>query len=215
MKLFASVTQEGYNLGLQFREAQLSRTLERVVKRRGGSRLYRPMVTTLLTFSIVSLVLILRYAVVRGWRSDKLSIQDWEHRKHEVDLEIFRAILDRDDLRYLRTSLSPREFQALQRKRIRIALRILRLVQENADLLTGVLGLTELKCVPAALEQESDEFANGVMQLRLNLIRAKISLYLEWVFPFWAPSLPALSAQYQRLVQSFTSLQQQDWRQVN
>ena len=172
------------------------------------------MVTTLLTFSIVSLALILRYAVVRGVRSE-LSIQDWEHRKHEVDLEIFRAILDRDDLRYLRTSLSPREFHALQRKRIRIALRILRLVQENADLLMGVLGITELKCVPTALELESDEFVNGVMQLRLNLIRARISLCLQWVFPFWTPSLPALSVQYQRLVQSFTSLQQQDWRQVN
>lgn len=172
------------------------------------------MLTTLVTISIVSLALILRFGVLRAWRADRISIKDWEKRKREIDVEIFRTLLDREDLRYLRTSLSPREFQVLRRKRIRIALRMLRRVQENADLLMGVLGLIDLKSAPA-LEQKLDEFANSVAQLRLNLIRANICLYVQWVFPSWVPSLPAFGVQYENVVQSFTSLWVQDCKQVN
>lgn len=164
----------------------------------GEILLSNPMLTTLLIVSIVSLVLILRYGILHGWRADKPSIKDWDVRKHQVNLEILRALLDRDDLRYVRTSLSPKEFRVLQRKRICIALRMLDLVQENSNLLVRALVLTERKCAPA-LGREMDEFVNSLLQLRLNLIRAKIFLYLQWV----SPSLPAFSARYQKLVESF------------
>lgn len=137
------------------------------------------MASALIIFLVVSLALILALSV-SGGRAEQLNIQDWEARKQAIDVEILRALLDRDDWRYLRKSLSPREFQVFQRKRIRLGLRILRLVERNADLLMelGRLGrLGRLNGDPVR-RQQADELVAGIIQLRLNLLRRG-----QWLFP--------------------------------
>jgi hypothetical protein len=170
------------------------------------------MLTALLIFSVVSFALILRCALLHGRRAETLSVHEWKDRRHQIDVETFRALLDRDDCQYLRKSLSPREFQAFQRTRIRLALRMLRMVEENADLLTQIGRLGRLDGDPLR-RQQADKLVAAAIQFRLNLLRVRFCLCMQWLYPSWTLSLRAFAMQYEHLWDSLIRFQQHKWQQ--
>lgn len=170
------------------------------------------MLTTLLMFSVVSFALILGCALLRCRRAETPSVYEWEQRRHQVDVEIFRALLDRDDCQYLRKSLPPREFQSVQRKRIRVALRMLRMVEEDAVLLTQIGKLDGLDCDPLC-RQEANELVASAIQLRLNLLRVRFCLCVQWLYPSWTYSLPAFATQYENLCDSLIRSHQHKYQE--
>src|SRR5882724_11486053 len=103
------------------------------------------MVTTLLTLAVASLVLVLAYALLRRAHTGVRDNQDWEQRKHAIDVKIFRVLLDRNEEVQLRRFLPPNQFAIFQRRRIHLALRMLRLVDDNAGMAMELARLAKLK----------------------------------------------------------------------
>jgi hypothetical protein len=169
------------------------------------------MVSTLLVFAAALSALALAWSLLRRVHPEIRNRQDWDEKKHEIDVHIFRALLDRNEERYLRSTLSRNQFREFRRKRIRLALRMLRLVEENAGMLTKLGQLARMKGDPALTEQ-ADELVATAIQFRLNLVQARLSLWLKWLFPFWTVSLPAFEAQYQQLLDSLARVQQRGWQ---
>jgi hypothetical protein len=169
------------------------------------------MVSTLLVLAVALSVLALAWSLLRHVHPEIHNRQDWDANKHEIDVEIFRTLLDRNQESYLRSALSHNQFQRFRRKRIRLALRMLRLVEENAGMLTRLGELARMKGDPALTEQANELVATAI-QFRLNLVLARFSLWLKWLFPFWTVSLPAFEVRYQQLLDSLARVQQRGWQ---
>jgi len=159
------------------------------------------MVSTLLTLAIASLALVLAYALLRRAHTGLRDGHDWEQRKHAIDVEIFRVLLDRNEENQLRRFLPPHQFANFERKRIHLALRMLRLVDDNAGMAMELGRLAKMKG-DLALAAKIDEMIVTAFQLRLNLLLARLYLYLKLVFPSWSVSLPAFEVRYQHLLDS-------------
>jgi hypothetical protein len=159
------------------------------------------MVSTVLTLAVAFLALVLVYALLRrahtGVRNDHI----WEQRKHAIDVEIFRVILDRNEEVQLRRFLPPHQFANFQRRRIHLALRMISLVDDNAGMAMELGRLAKMKG-DLAFAPKIDEMIATAFQLRLNLLLARLCLYLKWAFPSWAMSLPAFEVRYQHLLES-------------
>jgi hypothetical protein len=76
---------------------------------------------------------------------------------------------------------------------------MLRLMEENAGMLTRLGQLAKMKGDPI-LTEKADEMLAGALQLQLNLLLGRLCLYLKWVFPSWTISVSALEASYQDLM---------------
>lgn len=169
------------------------------------------MVSTLLVFAAAASALALTWSLLRHVPPEIRNQLDWEERKHEIDVQVFRALLDSGEETYLRNSLARNQFQEFRRKRIRLALRMLRLVEENAGMLMRLGQLARMKGDPL-LTEKADELVATAIQFRLNLFLARLSLCLKWLFPSWTVSLPAFEAKYQRLLDSLARVQQRGWQ---
>ncbi|MGH9517241.1 MAG: hypothetical protein ACRD3P_16360 [Terriglobales bacterium] len=159
------------------------------------------MVSTLLTLAVGFLALVLAYALLRRAHTGVRDHHNWEQRKHAIDVETFRVILDRNEEIQLRRFLSPLQFANFQRRRIHLALRMISLVDDNAGMAMEVGRLAKSKG-DLTLVPKIDEMIATAFQLRLNLLVARLCLYLKWVFPSWAMSLPAFEVRYQHLLDS-------------
>jgi hypothetical protein len=169
------------------------------------------MVSTLLVLAAAASALALAWSLLRSVPPEIRNQLDWEERKHEIDVQIFRALLDSGEETYLCSSLSRNQFQEFRRKRIGLALRMLRLVEENAGMLMRLGQLARMKGDPV-LTEKADELVATAIQFRLNLLLARLSLCLKWLFPSWTVSLPAFEVRYQRLLDSLAGVQQRGWQ---
>jgi hypothetical protein len=159
------------------------------------------MVSTLLILAVASLALVFAYGLLRSGYPEIRNGRDWDEKKHDIDVQIFRVLLDRNEELQLRSFLSQNQFAAFQRRRIHLALRMLRLVDENAGMLMELGRLVKTKGDPA-LTQKVDELIATALQLRVNLFLARLCLYLKWLFPSSTISLPAFEVRYQHLLDS-------------
>ena len=159
------------------------------------------MFSTILTLSVALLALVLAYALLRRAHTGVRGDHDWEQRKHAVDVEIFRVLLDRNEEVQLRRFLPPNQFATLQRRRTCLALNMLRLVDENAGMAMQLGRLAKMRSDPA-LAAKIDEMIATAFQLRLNLILARLCLYVKWTFPSLRVFLPAFEVRYQHLLDS-------------
>jgi hypothetical protein len=78
---------------------------------------------------------------------------------------------------------------------------MIRLVDDNAGMAMELGRLAKMKG-NLALAPKIDEMIAMAFQLRLNLLLARCCLYLKWIFPSWAMSLPAFETRYQHLLDS-------------
>jgi hypothetical protein len=103
------------------------------------------MVSTFLILGIVASSLALAWSLLRGAGSAIRCLEDWEAQRHEVDTHLFRLLLDRNEERYLRSVLPRDQFLVFQRMRIGFALRLLRLVEQNASMSMRLGQLARMK----------------------------------------------------------------------
>ena len=161
---------------------------------------------TILFASVLSLFLV--WLVLRPGLSPIKSLEDWEAKKHDVDPEVFRVLLDPSQEEYLQESLSPGEFRLYQRRRLALALRLLDLVGENTAMLMKLGQLARMEANPR-LAKEAEELIYGALWLRVNLLLVRPCLWLKWLFPGRALSLPAVEMPYEQLLAYFSRIQQQ------
>ncbi|MCU1271666.1 MAG: hypothetical protein JWN74_2960 [Acidobacteriaceae bacterium] len=159
------------------------------------------MVSTLVIFAVATLALVFVYGLLRSGYPEIRNGRDWDEKKHEIDVQIFRILLDRNEELQLQSFLSQDQFAAFQRRRIHLGLRMLRLVDENAGMLMELGRLVKMKGDPA-LALKVDELIATALQLRLNLFLARLCLYVKWLFPSATVSLPAFEMRYQQLLDS-------------
>ena|SRR5256885_15057212 len=165
------------------------------------------MASTLLILAVAASALGLAWALLRKGPFDIRTDQDWEEKKNDIDVQIVRALLDPNEERYLRRSLSPRQFKIFYRRRIRLTLRMLRLVDENAGMLIRMGQLARLKH-DAELTRQADELIATAIQFRWNLFLARPCLYVQCLMPSWGLSLAALGVRYRHLLDSLACVQQ-------
>jgi hypothetical protein len=161
---------------------------------------------TILLVSVLSLYLV--WTILRPGLPEIKSLADWEGRNHAIDPELFRVLLDPAEERYLRQSLPSREFRIFQRKRIALALRWLELVGENASMLLKLGQLAKME-PNSGLAREAEDLIRGALRLRVNLMLAQPCLWLKWLSPGWALSLPAVEIPYQESLMYLSRIRQQ------
>ena len=166
------------------------------------------MVSTLTILFASGLSLFLVWAVLRPGLPAIKSLEDWEAKRHKVDAEVFRILLDPSEERYLQQSLAPREFRRFQRKRMALALLTLDLVGKNAAMLMKLGQLARTEGNPR-LAKEAEELIHGALRLRVNLLLAQPCLWLKWLFPGWTLSLPAVEMPYEELLTYLGRIRQQ------
>jgi len=166
------------------------------------------MVSTLTILLVSGLSLFLVWNILRPGLPQIKSLEDWEAKKHEADVEVFRILLDPTEEKYLQHTLPPREFRIFQRRRIVLALGWLDLVGENAGMLMKLGQLARTSTNPA-LAEEAEDLIYAALQLRVNLLAVQLGLWLKWVFPGWALSLPAVEVTYEELLTYLSRIQQQ------
>jgi hypothetical protein len=161
---------------------------------------------TILLVSVVSLYLV--WTIFRPSLPQIKSLADWEANNYAVDPVLFRVLLDPAEERYLRRSMPSHDFRVFQRKRIALALRWLDLVGKNASMLLKLGQLVKTGVNPQ-LAQEAEDLVRGALRLRVNLIFAQPCLWLKWLFPGWALSLPAVEIPYEELLTYLNRIRQQ------
>ena len=159
------------------------------------------MVSTLLIVAVAVLALAFGYSLLRNAHVAARPEQDALQNPSEIDVDIFRVLLNRHQELQLRQYLTTSQFAAFERRRIRIALRMLRLVDDNAAMLMQRARLAISKNDSEVIGK-MDQLIASAFQLRLNLLLARFCLCLKWIFPSWAMSLPAFEVRYQRLLDS-------------
>ena len=166
------------------------------------------MASTLLILGVASATLVLVWSLLHCRDNQILSVQDWEDRKHQIDAHVFRVLVDSSEERYLRKSLSHRQFKQFQRRRIRLAWRMLSLVEANTGMLMRLGQLAKIKGDPA-LTQKANQLIIAAIDLRLNLLLARVSLYLKWLYPLSNLSVPIIETRYQLLLDRVAHLRPQ------
>jgi hypothetical protein len=159
------------------------------------------MVSTLLIVTVAVLALGIGYSLLRNAHVATRARQDSVQNTPEIDIEIFRVLFDRNQELQLRQYLTASQFAAFERRRIGIALRMMRLLDRTAGMLMQRARLTRTNNDPE-VAREIDQLIVQAFQLRLNLILARLCLYLKWVFPAWTVTLPAFEVRYQHLLDS-------------
>jgi hypothetical protein len=166
------------------------------------------MVSTLIIVIAAVLSLFLVWKILRPGLPEVRSLDDWECKKHEVDLAALRILLEPSEEKFLRESLSPVQFRRFQRARCRLALHILELVGNNAAMLIKLGHLARVGANPA-LAKETDELISRALRLRVNLLFVQAYLWLKWLFPGWMLSVPALEMPYEELLGYLSQIRQQ------
>jgi len=161
---------------------------------------------TILFVSVLSLYLV--WTIVRPGLPQIKSLEDWEAKNHAVDPEMFRLLLDPAEERYLRRSLPSDEFRLFQRKRMGLALRWLDLVGQDAAMLMKLGQLAKTEANPT-LAREAADLIHGALRLRVNLMLVEPCIWLKWIFPGWALTLPAVELPYRELLTYLNRIRQE------
>lgn len=145
------------------------------------------MVSAILVLGLAAISLALAWSLLSR-KSSACDLQDWERKQNKIDVQILRSLFDQREDHYLQCSLSRKDFQLQVRKRIRLTLEMLRVVEEN----TNLLGMKQVSISNRnpELTCQRDELLACTVQLRLNLLLARFFLCLEWLFPSWTLLLP-------------------------
>lgn len=169
------------------------------------------MVSTLIILSVVAIALALVWSLLfHNGQPRILTLNDWEAKRWEIDVRVFRYLVDINEDHYLSESLPHNCLSGVHRRRTQLALRIIRLAKENADMLIKLGALARAK--NPALTTEADRLIVAATELRFNLALVRYCLWIKWLFPRWPISLPTVETQYQNLIESCLRMQELGWQ---
>ena len=170
------------------------------------------MVSTLLILALSVIALAIVWSLLlQNSQTRKFTVRDWEEKKHPIDVQVFRYLVDPNEAHYLELALPWDQFTMFHRRRTQLALRMVILAKENAEMLTRLAACARTKNDPV-LTREADHLIAAATQLRFNLLLAKYCLWVRWAFPGWTLALPAVEAQYHHVIKSFLRVQQSSWQ---
>lgn len=163
---------------------------------------------------MASTILILLLGVVAlsaAWsllirRSPITEAHDQEQNELVIDVQVFRALVDRNQELFLFSSLPSDHFRMLQKRRIALALRMLGAVEKNADRIMQLVERARSETSVAAAGKENGLSAIA-SQLRLKLFLAKVCLYVKWLFPAWTVFMPAFGTRSELVLETLVRIE--------
>ena len=155
------------------------------------------MVSLLLISAAVMTLLVLLY-VARGQSGAVGKVEDLAGYTRPVDLEAFRNLIDPREEQFLRDSLSPREFRAVQRERLRAASDYISKTAHNAAVLLR-LGEAAARNPDPQIALAGQQLIDRALRLRLYAPLCLGQLYVRMTLPRVPVSLGRFVDNYQRL----------------
>jgi hypothetical protein len=150
-----------------------------------------------LIFAALAILLVLLY--LEGGRNSSLRrLDDLAGRTRPVDLEAFRNLVDPGEGDYLHSNLSPSEFRAVQRERMRAALDYVRNAAHNASFLLRI-GEAATQSPDPRIAQAGSQLIDSAIRLRAYALLSTAKLYVRMVFPDARLSYGRLADNYQHL----------------
>jgi hypothetical protein len=154
---------------------------------------------TSFTLIFLALAILLLLLYLEGGRSCSLHrLEDMAGRTRPVDLEAFRNLVDPGEEDFLRSSLLPRQFRAVQRERMRAALEYVQNATHNAALLLR-MGEAAMQNADPRVVQAGRQLIDSALRLRAYALLYAAKLYVRMVFPEARLSYGRLVDNYQHL----------------
>ncbi len=150
-----------------------------------------------LIFAALGVLLVLVYLERRRYSSVN-QLEDLAGRTRPVDLEAFRNLVDAREEEFLRASLLPGEFRAIQRDRMRAALSYIRNTAYNAAFLLRV-GAAAARSSDPRIALAGRQLTDQALRLRGYALLSGAKLYLRIAFPEARLSYSRIADNYQSL----------------
>jgi hypothetical protein len=166
------------------------------------------MVSAIIILFLSGCLLLLVWNVVHTKAPEIRRLEDWEANRHDVDIASFRMLLDHGEEQLLKSALSVRRFRCFQRKRLRLAWRMLQLVERNTAMLMKV-GQLARSSVDPVLVHQAEELIAAALRLRVNLLLIQAYVCMKWLFPGWTAPIPVCETRYRQLLHSVVQVRQQ------
>ncbi|MGA9800007.1 MAG: hypothetical protein WBQ68_13440 [Terriglobales bacterium] len=150
-----------------------------------------------LIFLALAILVVLLY-LEGGQHSPVKRLEDLQGHTRRVDLDAFRNLVDPAEDDYLRAHLLPRQFRAIQRKRMLAALEYVQNSAHNAAFLLR-MGEAASRNADPRVAQAGKELTNSALRLRAYVLLFSAQLYVRMIFPQGRLSYGGLADSYQSL----------------
>jgi hypothetical protein len=154
------------------------------------------IVSFILVFVALAILLVLLY--LAGGDSAVNRWEDLAGRTRPVDLDAFRNLVDPGEEDFLRSSLLPPQFRAVQRERMRAALEYVRNTGHNAAYLLR-MGEAASRNSDPRIAQAGRQLMDRALRLRAYALLCSAKLYVRLAFPEARLSFGRLADNYQQL----------------
>jgi hypothetical protein len=155
----------------------------------------------IVSFILVSVALAILLALLYLATGRNSAVNRWEDlagRTRPVDLEAFRNLVDPGEEDFLRSSLRPPQFRAIQRERIRAALEYVLNTGHNAAYLLR-MGEAASRSSDPRIAQAGRQLMDSALRLRAYALLSGAKLYVRLVIPEARLSFGGLADNYQHL----------------
>ena len=112
-------------------------------------------------------------------RSQVCTLEEWERRRYDVNVEAFRSLLDPEEEHFLRRALPHEAFRQLQRRRLALAMKYARRISENAAMLMHLVNAAN----SIGRQDGSDQLRAAAIEVRINANMILLLLTAKWLFP--------------------------------
>lgn len=144
----------------------------------------------MMTIGICTLVALLTLAVAAAMRGDFTGPKQRENiacELRQVDVLALSNLLDPAEDQFLRSALSHRQYQHVQRMRNRALIQYVAAIAYNAALVIRWSQLARAGSPSAALDKLAQDVVNVAVEVRLYAIIALCVLWISLVFPGFRP----------------------------
>jgi hypothetical protein len=155
----------------------------------------------ILSFSLIfaALAVLLALVCLEGRRYSAVhQLEDLAGRTRPVDIEAFRNLVDPREENFLRDSMVPKQFRAVQRDRMRAALSYIHNTAYNAAFLLRV-GAAAARSPDPRIAQAGRQLTDRALRLRAYALLSSAKLYVRIAFPDARLSYGRLADNYQSL----------------
>src|SRR5258708_31507536 len=157
------------------------------------------MIATIIIGCTSAVLLVLVWRLTRASTAGADPVQVWGVQSKKVNVDAFRLLVDPDEAAYLWKSVPKVEFRRLQRKRIALALRCVRMMASNAALLRRVATLAR-QTDDSEIASAADRLMFLSFRVRMSALVSEVYLLLKWILPSSPVSVPMPIERYERLL---------------
>lgn len=106
----------------------------------------------------------------------------FNRKENEIDVEVLKLLLSRDEDEYLRRSLPGNQFRQLKRNRIRVAWAYLEQINQSTRHLIHVVESARSSTDPE-VSRAAHEMLQIAFRVRMNVPIVQVTLLVEWLWP--------------------------------